>query len=923
MITIEQILSEYRSTLCIPFQLKEAEKYLAHTPKNNLNKKSETLSEHLELVEDYFLELIIAHGLESIINGLISKYLDYTNLESQRLGNFIKTLFVQSICYHDHGKINENFQSFKMNNNLFVGKENNQNGIGSQHSTLSAFIFLNHKIEEALSFTDLKEQQCAFSLSILFSYGIYKHHASGFKDDFLAKILKENKLSPKLTEYLELFRLNISNTKIPAILNSLEDILSKVSFNKYAQSFPLYQLLRLNFSLLTAADYLATNEYMSDDKTVSFGTFNRDRIKELIQLIRKNEWLDNQRNIPNFNKKTYDELDSLIIDQPQEKSNKNLNLLRQQMATEAIRNVRLNADKNIFYIEAPTGGGKTNISMLVTLELLQTNEELNKVFYVFPFTTLIDQTYKSIKQSLNLSEKEIVALHSKAPFPDDEEDGQYGDCRKNYISHLFIHYPFSLLSHIRFFNILKSNHKETNYLLHRLANSVVVIDELQSYDPIHWDKVMYFIKQYADTYNIRFIIMSATLPKIHKLKIKGLDLNDVVYLIPNSKQDYFLNPNFSKRINFDFSLLQNEHLGLPEIAKNVITESKNYSLLDGGIKKPLGSVFTIIEFIFKKSATQFASEIKRIDDDFFDEIFVLSGTILPHRRQYIINYLKNNENRCKKILLITTQVVEAGVDIDMDIGFKDTSLIDSDEQLGGRINRNVNKEGCKLFLFNYNKEAIIYGKDLRLQMEQEGKINQEDRMHILQSKDFDLLYDKVIAYKDKRNDPKSNYQNINTYVNLIKKLQFKSVADNFNLINQENISCFIPLSVPIVIDGEAEKKDPVFTYNDLVFLKNYGVFPSSENEISGEEVFDLYIRIINTPMAFHDRKLELKRLQPIISKFVFSLFATKKISAQIIHFSDEEKSEYGYKYIERWKNFYKLEYGIDDSEFYSNETQFL
>ena len=79
--------------------------------------------------------------------------------------------------------------------------------------------------------------------------------------------------------------------------------------------------------------------------------------------------------------------------------------------------------------------------------------------------------------------------------------------------------------------------------------------------------------------------------------------------------------------------------------------------------------------------------------------------------------MKNPSNREKKIILISTQVVEAGVDIDMDLGFKDSSIIDSDEQLAGRINRNVNKQHCTLYLFNYNRESVIYGKDLRYKSE--------------------------------------------------------------------------------------------------------------------------------------------------------------------------------------------------------------
>ncbi len=94
--------------------------------------------------------------------------------------------------------------------------------------------------------------------------------------------------------------------------------------------------------------------------------------------------------------------------------------------------------------------------------------------------------------------------------------------------------------------------------------------------------------------------------------------------------------------------------------------------------------------INKKSTTELYNSINKLRDIFkFDEIFILSGTILEPRRKEVINYLK--DPKYKKILLITTQVVEAGVDIDMDCGFKNISLLDSDNvdswQKCGALNR--------------------------------------------------------------------------------------------------------------------------------------------------------------------------------------------------------------------------------------------
>lgn len=148
--------------------------------------------------------------------------------------------------------------------------------------------------------------------------------------------------------------------------------------------------------------------------------------------------------------------------------------------------------------------------------------EIQKVFYVFPYTTLITQTNQTLKNALGLTSTELAELHSKAGFnekTEEREDGLYADKKQDYIDRLFALFPVCVMSHVKFFDMLKTNRKEANYLLHRLANAVVVIDELQTYNPLLWDKMYYLIEHYARFFQVRFILMSATLPKIGKLRI--------------------------------------------------------------------------------------------------------------------------------------------------------------------------------------------------------------------------------------------------------------------------------------------------------------------------------------------------------------------------------------------------------------------
>lgn len=922
--TVNDILDEsVRINNC----LVDSEMYYAHTPASDIkNRKPELLSEHIALVATYFRELVSIHRLDGVVDNLISEFIADNGFEGNFvLGNFIKKLFVNAVVFHDFGKVNENFQAHpeKMNNPFFKGKEIAQSPILRNHSSLGAFIFICKYLDEVSKELPVPLQSIGVISVLCFSYSIFKHHTKYLSDDNKNEISfsKPNEVE-FLKKYLDNYGFDV-NKQIFGVLPYTKIIFERTTYNKYLHSFALYSLLRLNFSLLTAADYLATNEYVSQISTNDFGLLSEQRIEELFRFVSQNNWLNQPEKKKNYNKNTYENLSVLLPQLPQEESGANLNVLRSQMAREVICNIRENFQNNLFYIEAPTGGGKTNLSMLAVVELLrQYKGEINKVFYVFPFTTLITQTYKSVKETLGLSDEEIIELHSKAGFKgkENDEDDTYGREKKNYIDRLFVNYPFCMLSHIKFFDLLKTNEKESNYLLHRLANSIVVIDELQSYNPEHWDKVIYFVKKYAKAYNIKFILMSATLPKLDKLNVISEQVQDFVYLITDAKRKYFCNPNFCNRVTFDFGLLTKSNIILNDIADLLLSESEEYSNKDFGNDKPLGSVYTIIEFIFKKTTAEFY-EIIQNSETFFDEIFLLSGTILEHRRREIINYLKNSSNRKKKILLITTQVVEAGVDIDMDLGFKDTSLVDSDEQLAGRINRNVNKQDCKLFLFNYNNEKLIYGKDKRLEIAK--KIPRQEYQRILREKDFDFLYDLVLNDKNAWNFTEMTV-GFKNYVQKIENLQFQSVNKDFRLIDQKNISCFVPLAVPIAVigttDGSVEK---IFSDDDLLFLAQNNVYPNKKEEIEGKDVFDLYISFIYNKIDFTSQKLREKKLQGIMSKFIFSVFASKEVEKELILLSDVEKNAFGYTYLSRWKEFYNVNAGFNNEKFNSNETQFL
>ncbi|ELR72966.1 CRISPR-associated helicase Cas3 [Fulvivirga imtechensis AK7] len=882
--SFEEIVSE-RLAL---FDILEGD-YWAHI--DGCDHSVESLKEHCTLVSDYFLKVVKAHELESIITNQITKLTDLLSLDDPKEVRLqLVEVFISTVIYHDLGKVNSNFQREKMNNPAFSRKTLS---FGSQHSSLGAFLFCSLYIEKLLK-AKLSEKDVNILLYIIlcFANPIYKHHSS------YLDIKKELASLPvsEFADFLSAYNICIDKSVISNVFR--DDALKELRklFNQNASQkahFILYSLLKLNFSLLTASDYYATGEFMSGPTVTDFGLLNEKLRFEIDNNFRTA--LSYNRDL--FNK--FNEYKSLSFNGLQERTGENLNFLRQKLNAEVISEIRKSPSSHWYYIEAPTGAGKTNLSLACINELLAVDKGLNKVFYVFPFTTLITQTFSGVKEAIKVTNADVVQLHSRAGFhrKEEREDGTYGDEKLNFIDNLFTNYPITITSHVKFFEIVKGNSKESNYLFHRLCNSIVVLDEIQSYNPQHWDKLVYFLEQIAPPFNMRFIIMSATLPKIDLLS-KSLN-GKVTSLTPNRNR-YFSNPNFAQRARFNFSLLNDKAPSksekesyLESLATTIHEKSEQYENISGR-----GSG-VLIEFITKNSASLFNKVVKRSSCFMDYTIYLLSGDILEPRRRNIISQIRNRTDN--KVLLISTQVVEAGVNIDMDLGFKNHAIIDSDEQFAGRINRNATKQHNEIYLFRCDSAKTIYGKDERYKQQQTKADIFDNIEEILENKSFHSLYEKVFAEKLKI-DP-NDADKLESYVRNFEELELQEISRQFRLIeDNETQQIFIPLDIPLEY------------FDDPGYLKEIEVI--SDNMVRGELVFEFYKAILKREIDYIPKSIEIKKLGGILSDFTINAYPTviKKLAG---YFDEGENGQYGFKYLLHCKECYTLEDGFD----FSSESQ--
>lgn len=771
----------------------------------------ETLIEHSNLTLEYLYKILRFKNLESIVDRLI-KAIDNENSE------LLREIFDNSIYLHDIGKTNPHFQAKKMRNEYFKEYVNSSNS--SEHSSISSDMFIDYylKIIDEIKDRTTKEKFKFFLYA--FSYHQAKHHGNlaSFEE------YKRDKKEPKFYwDYLDRFQ-------IPHL--------------------EFYILNKLLFSLLVSSDYYATTEYMAALKTEDFGFFTTEDKERL--------------------KAKFDDFRSQFANP------KGINALRDEMFREAECNLLQNLDKNIFYLEAPTGSGKTITSINLALQLLTHDEKLNKLFYIFPFNTLVEQT-KNVFDEIFKDELKIVVINSITPITinEDKQEDEESKYQKSYINRLFFHSPAIITTHVSLFNILFGTSKEDNFPLWQLANSVIILDEIQSYNNHLWWYMVEFFDKYASLLNIKIIIMSATLPKLDFFLEKK---DNFVALIGDEKRkSLFGDDLFKKRVAMDFSLLDGE-MSIEKLVELLRTQPKDKKIL--------------FEFIKKQSAREFYNAIKNE----FENVYELSGDDNKAYRQYVINKSKN-----ETLIIVATQVIEAGVDIDMDIGFKDISTIDSEEQFMGRINRSCLREGM-VYFFNLDPVEKIYRGDNRLGLD----LTQPKYRDILQNKEFGIYYEEVLEKIKKEGDRFQNglMTNYENFAELVKKLNYKEISKTMTLINSQNFTLYFPFQIDLSIyEGVKE-----FIDLDEMFL--------TDGKLDGQKVWDEF-KLINTIEGFPKREYQKSKLNALMQFFTFSL----------IKFNEKHTLPYfnyefgGYFFIQNYEEFITSEGKFDRIKYLAQKDE--
>lgn len=583
---------------------------------------------------------------------------------------------------HDLGKSTLFFQ-----NHLF-GKS--VNPTLSSHSLLSAIIAL------SLLETDLQDE-----LKLPFYLAIRSHHSN-------LKSIPD--MLPGTTKEIKGNDLEILQKQLKAIdRKEFSELLKKLGLSGELEIVnDIQKIRRLIFKLRrlrrkqSLKTYLTTNLFL--------GMLNDADIRAVIDMPANSERVEIPENI----------VDNFLLTLPKSE----ISPLRKEFYNTVIDNINNEGiiEKNIFSITAPTGIGKTLAGLSFALKLrdkiMKKENRLPRIIYVLPFTSIIDQTFDILFNFLKLhfQKDEINEILLRHHFKSDSASNLIPD-KLNEINLLkskneeivkLYEQAFNrvetwdgeiiVTTFWRYFETLFTNKRAEMRRLHRLLGSIVIMDEIQNVPPRHWNILEEFMNIFS-FFGAKFILMTATKPELFSNPFELTQEKTKKFFFSLSRTKLHINLNETEYTELQSWLL-------PIFKKH---HDKNSFLIVLNTIRSAQDVFRELSEM-RKQGTKELENFK---------LFFLSASLIPLEREKRIDDIKRLLKLKQKIILVSTQVIEAGVDLDFDIVLRDLAPLDSLIQVAGRCQRNVirSNEG-NVFVFNLTDKnrhlaSYIYDPILR------------------------------------------------------------------------------------------------------------------------------------------------------------------------------------------------------------------
>ncbi len=399
-------------------------------------------------------------------------------------------------------------------------------------------------------------------------------------------------------------------------------------------------------------------------------------------------------------------------------------------------------EKGLFRLTVPTGGGKTVASLAFALRHALENK-MDRIIYVIPYTSIIEQNAKVFRDILG--EENVLENHCNVDYESSEELLPMQLASENWDK------PVVVTTNVQFFESLFANKSSKCRKLHNIANSVIIFDEAQMLPNDYLKPCVAMIEELINSYQVSAVLCTATQPALASFFHEGISAKE---LCPRMEEQF----EFFKRTVF-------ENVG-------VLTENDLIQRLEKEYQ-----ALCIVNT--KKRAQRIYKQLEG------EGVYHLSTSMYPKHRRRILREIRERLQKNKKCILISTSLVEAGVDLDFQSVYRELAGVDSMIQAAGRCNREglrPEKES-KVYIFQFEGKENVLGQRQQIDV---AKSVIADNRDISDMESITQYFEMLYHIKGDSLDKKKILDEFRN-----KRYNFAKVGKEFKLIEQNTKTIFI------------------------------------------------------------------------------------------------------------------------------------
>ena len=497
-----------------------------------------------------------------------------------------------------------------------------------------------------------------------------------------------------------------------------------------AEAFPAMLYTRMLFSCLVDADFLDTEDFMAAGKVGREGFASLDTLLERLQKSLEEKFLKPK------------------TEKEKQKRQLPINEKRSALLAQSIAAGK-EAKGNLYRLTIPTGGGKTISSLAFALHYAaHAKRKRKRIIYVIPYTSIIEQNAAVFRELLG--EENVVEHHQHVDY----DDVQDTDMNRKRLATENWDAPVIVTTNVQFFESLFSNRPSKCRKLHNLAESIVIFDEAQMIPLDYLRPSLAAIEALVRHYACTAVLCTATQPPLGQFFPADLQPIEICPALME-------NADFFQRTTIR---LREEAMTEERLAAELAAQERVLCIVN--VKKTAQRIFDLLG---EQEGT-----------------YHLSTNLYPVHREQVLEEIRERLKDGKPCRVISTSLVEAGVDLDFPCVLREINGLDSIVQAAGRCNREGRRSA---------EESVVHVFSLE-KLARNAQLSAEITKNVARSFAEDLASPEAIhRYFEELYDLSGkNRLDKKGVLGQSGKFAFADIADDVRLIEDRTKPIFIPQS---------------------------------------------------------------------------------------------------------------------------------